>query len=152
MNYLFIFFKIIKIDIEFMLFYKKLIRLIYKCHKFMRRMRYMLTAVNILKYIIIKFNHIIKTYYYVLLGNNIIYIFLIILFFFNDLYVQTFLGLFIGFDIFLKHLKSKKIQKCILTPSLNIYYPISFSIFSVTIRITGTFLTLLLGLCYYIFF
>lgn len=154
MSYLYIFYKILRIDIEFMQFLKKLIRLMFKCHKFLRRLRYMLTPVNILKYIIIKSNHIIKTYYYILLGDNIVIFFIILLFFCNGIYVQTFLGICIGIDMLVKHINTQKYKKNdnLLTPSLNIYYPISFSIFSVTIRITGAFLTLLLGLCSWIFF
>lgn len=152
MNYLYFLKYILRIDIEFILFYKKLLRLIFKCHKFSRRMRYMLTAVNILKYIIIKLNHI-KAYYSIFLGENLVYFFIIILFFYNDIYVQSFLAICIGLDTLIKHIRKKRlfkkynivIKQNLLTPSLNIYYPISFSIFSVTIRITGTFLTLLLG-------
>lgn len=156
MDYFFILIKILQIDLDITHLRKQISHIMFKYYKIMRRLKYMLTPVNILKYIIIKSNHIIKTYYYIFLGENIIYFLLIVLFFYNDVYIQTFLGICIFLDTCYKHIRLKKYynnkSENLLTPSLNIYYPISFSIFSVTIRITGAFLTLLLGVCVYISF
>jgi hypothetical protein len=147
MDYFIILIKILQIDFDITHLRKQISHMMFKYYKIMRRLKYMFTPVNILKYIIIKSNHIIKTYYYILLGEKIIYFLLFILFFYNDIYIQTFLAICIFLDTCYKHVRAKNKIKSenLLTPSLNIYYPISFSIFSVTIRITGAFLTLLLG-------
>lgn len=111
---------------------------------------------NILKYIIIKLNQIINKYYSIFLGHRIIYFLILIILICDDRSVQTVLGIFICLDYFVSFFNLRKNnpikQEKYLTPSLNIYYPISFSIFSVTIRITGIFLSLILGFgCIYLF-
>ena len=58
-------------------------------------------------------------------------------------------------SLFVKHLKitflSKLKQGVLKAPSLEIYYPLKTSIFSITLRITGVFLTLGLGLFFLIY-
>jgi hypothetical protein len=145
-NFLYIL-KILTIDIEFVQFYNSMKNFF----KVLRKKSNMLTITNVLTYIIIKLNQIINKYYYFFLGERIIYFFLGVIFICNDRYVQTFLGICLFIDFFIKYFKSNKNsdseKQKYLTPSLNIYYPISFSIFSVTIRITGIFLSLILGFC-----
>jgi hypothetical protein len=64
------------------------------------------------------------------------------------------LELFNNFLLIIQYLKinflSKLRQDILRAPALEIYYPLKTSIFSVTLRITGVFLTLGLGLFYLI--
>lgn len=141
-------YKLFNFDYKFLTYYN-LSRSNYNAlcqNKFIFSITIVLCLSNIFKYIIIKLNQIIKNYYYILTGKKIIFFLIFIIFISNDRYVQTFLCIFICLDFLVQmyYSNTKKSDKY-LTPHLNIYYPIPFSIFSVTIRITGIFLSLILG-------